>query len=78
VRCALSVILDALVKLEKSLDGLENTVVHLESSLEGQQRDMFGGPPVAANANALDKQAVVQKLDQIIEQAEGVLKEANG
>jgi hypothetical protein len=73
----LSVILDALVKLEESLDTLEGTVVQLESSMAGQQRDMFGGPPVAANANALDKKAVVEKLDQIIEQAEGVLKEAN-
>lgn len=74
----MSVILDALVKLEESLDSLENTVVHLETSLAGEQRDMFGGPQVAANANGLDKQAVVKKLDQIIEHAEGVLKEANG
>ncbi len=73
----MSVILDALVKLEESLDTLEGTVVQLEGSMEGQQRDMFGGTPVAANANALDKKAVVEKLDQIIEQAEGVLKEAN-
>ena len=73
----MSVILDALVKLEESLDGLESTVVQLESSLQGQQRDMFGAPQAAANTNGVDKQAVVEKLDQIIEQAEGVLKEAS-
>ncbi len=74
----MSVILDALVKLEESLDGLESTVVQLEGSLAGQQRDMFGAPQPAANTNGFDKKAVVEKLDQIIEQAEGVLKEANG
>ena len=75
----MSAILDALVKLEQSIGNLEGAAAHVEDSLSGQQRDMFGGaskPP--ANTNSVDKAAVVKKLDTIIEHAETVLKEGHG
>ncbi|HOO81470.1 MAG TPA: hypothetical protein PK513_03085 [Alphaproteobacteria bacterium] len=75
----MSQILEALVKLEQSIGGLEGSVSHIEASLSGQQRDMFSASrPVAANGNGVDTQTVVKKLDNIIEQAETVLKESHG
>lgn len=71
----MSVILEALVKLEQSLGGLESSVASMENSLAGQQRDMFGAPAANANTQGVDRQAVVEKLDNIIQQAETVLKE---
>ncbi len=74
----MSQILEALVKLEQSIGSLEGSVSHVETSLAGQQRDMFGGAKPAANGNGVDTQAVVEKLDNIIGQAEAVLKEGRG
>ena len=72
----MSVILDALVKLEQSIGSLEGAAVHVEAALTGEQRDMFGGSPAAAaNGNGMDVAAVADKLDTIIEQAETALKE---
>lgn len=73
----MSAILDALVKLEESIGKLEGAATHVEASLAGQQRDMFGAPAQkAANGNGIDKAAVAQKLNNIIEHAETVLKES--
>ena len=75
----MSQILEALVKLENSIGSLEGSVDHIEASLAGQQRDMFNGAQVsAANGNGIDKTSVVEKLDNIIEKAEIVLKESHG
>ena len=82
----MSVILDALYKLEQSIGNLEGAASHVEATLAGQQRDMFGGARSQAPANgngadnvqSIDPQAIVQKLDNIIEQAETVLREGHG
>ena len=73
----MSAISAALVKLEQSIAKLESAAASVETKIAeaGQQQDMFGGAP--ATMNAADKQMVVQKLDEIIQQAEGVLKEAS-
>ncbi len=73
----MSAILDALAKLEQSIGKLEGAAVHVETALAGEQRDMFGGAPAAANGNGVDVAAVAEKLDTIIEQAETVLKEGH-
>ena len=76
----MSAILDALVKLEQSIGSLEGAAAHVESTLAGEQRDMFGGgkSAAAANANGLDANIVAEKLDNAIAQMETVLQEGHG
>ena len=80
----MSTVLDALVKLESSIISLEESVSKVETSLAGQQRDMFvNSSSGAANTNgetssSLDIGAVADKLDNIIDHAETVLKESHG
>ena len=71
----MSAIIDALAKLEDSIGRLEGAAAHLEVSLSGRQRDMFGGGPAPAAGNAVDAGLVAAKLDTIIEQAETLLRE---
>lgn len=54
----------------------------LETSLAGEQRDMFGHPPAVnenttePNGTAIDTAMVAQRLDIAIERVEQVLSEA--
>ena len=70
----MSAIQQAIAKLNTAIDNLDGSVASVEANMTGQQRDMFGAPikPAKPVANA---NAVAQKLDRIIEQAETVLKE---
>jgi hypothetical protein len=71
----------ALAKLEKAVGKLEGQVVKFESSMTGQQRDMFGAPIVkkngSANGNGSDLQGALfaKRLDQAIEKVESLLTE---
>ena len=78
----MSAILQAIEKLNGSLDNLETSVSSLETNLAGEQRDMFGHPPASnentteANGAAIDTALVAQRLDIAIERVEQVLSEA--
>ncbi|MCC6597482.1 MAG: hypothetical protein IT559_01680 [Alphaproteobacteria bacterium] len=71
----------AIARLNRVMDNLENSVSHVERELAGKQRDMFAAPaspPVVANGNTLDAGLVAEKLDQAIERIESALKEERG
>lgn len=74
----MSAIQQAIAKLNNAIDNLDGSVTKAQSATPptanatpGAQPDMFGGPQIA-NANA-----IVEKLDNIIESAETVLKEGH-
>ena len=73
----MSAIQQAIAKLNNAIDNLDGSVTKAQSAVQtaqvapGAQPDMFGGPQIA-NANA-----IVEKLDNIIESAETVLKEGH-
>jgi len=83
-----SQIKQALLKLNKSIDRLEGSAGHIEQSLAGQQRDMFGAAPAAATngsgsthakANGhggVEGAVIAQRLDQAIDKVEKLLAEA--
>lgn len=72
---------DALSQLKQSVGRLEGSLKHLETSVAGVQRDMFGAivPPAGkkgkANGNALpfDSTLVSKKLDKAIKKVEELL-----
>ena len=68
----------ALSRLGQKVNNLEGSMEHLEVKLAGEQRDMFAAPDDAANGNAVDQQAVAQKLDTAIETIEGMLESDAG
>ena len=69
----------ALANLEKSVGTLESSAVQPETSVAGEQRDMFGavikknGPN--GNGHALQGALFARRLDQAIEQVDEILKE---
>ncbi|MGH1398785.1 MAG: hypothetical protein ACRBCT_06180 [Alphaproteobacteria bacterium] len=78
----MSAIMEALQRLDGSLQNLENTVTGFEHTvaqeLAGQQRDMFGSP-IAAPSNEnkkIDASIVAKRLDIAIEKVEEILSEA--
>ena len=78
----MSVLQEALNKLNSSLNHLESSVGTLETNLAGEQRDMFGHPKASnendtdINGTAIDAALVAQRLDIAIERVEQVLSEA--
>ena len=71
----------ALSNLSQIVGQLEGSVYELETSMSGQQRDMFGEKVANSNAQTnIDTELVAQKLDLAIEKIEDVLEEdqANG
>lgn len=74
----MSAIQQALHRLDASLQRLEGTVSTVETNMQGQQRDMFGGPPAPpSNENRqIDVSVVAQRLDIAIEKVEEILSEA--
>lgn len=66
----MSVIDDALRKLENAVDKLEGSASLAESRLKGQQRDMFDDP----NIVQINKGKVVQRIDSAIERVENLLE----
>ena len=75
----MSVILDALVKLEKAVGALEGAASHVESALSSAQPDMFTqGRAPGQGDGGIDPAVVAQKLDHAIERVEGVLSEGQG
>lgn len=71
----MSDVMRALSRLGKVVRNLEGSVDHLESSLSGEQRDMFSAPPANTNASDIDKDKVVKKLDLAISKIEDILEE---
>ena len=73
----MSVIMDALAKLDKAVGNLDGAIQGFEENVAGQQRDMFGA---ASNENeddseghTIDGAVIAQRLDQAIEKVETIL-----
>jgi len=75
-----SVLEQALRKLDQAVAKAEKAAGHVETSLAGQQRDMFGHPTGAAAANSsesyIDGAVVADKLNSTIKKMETLLEEA--
>ena len=73
-----SQVAQALSKLSQVVGKLEGSVNVLETSLAGEQRDMFGASNASNNnavQNGVDTELVAQKIDLAIEKIEDVLSE---
>ncbi len=70
---ALSSIAHALQKLDTMVGELEGSVSVVEQTIAGCQRDMFAGEPSNENGGGVTRAAVTEKLDNAIEQVQGLL-----
>ena len=59
----MSAVIESLRKLEQSVLGLEASVGGMEGRID-TQRDMFGGPDVALDANGTPKSAIVSDIPE--------------
>ena len=72
----MSVLRSSIENLHSKIVKLENAVVQLEGSMQGQQRDMFSAAPSNENgAQNVDKKAISVRLDSAIEKVEQLLKD---
>ncbi len=70
----MSSIRKSLIKLDHVVAKLESSTAGLESTIAGQQRDMFAAPPPSAsNDDGIEGSIVVQALDQTISRVEKLL-----
>lgn len=73
----MSAIKQALIRLNGSLQNLENSIANAENTPQGGQRDMFGAHnPAPSNQNDVNVALVAQRLDIAIEKVEEILSEA--
>lgn len=70
----MSVIFEALDKLDAAVLGLETSMDPLAIKLAGCQRDMFD-PSVGPNMVQLDRETVVKRIDTTIQRVENLLQE---
>lgn len=75
----MSAIRQSLIKLDAAVNSLENSLMTMEQSMTGQQRDMFGNVikknKNKSNGNDLQAAVIAKRLDQAIEKVEGLLSE---
>ena len=73
----MSALRQAIENLEDAVGKMENSVLSVEGSLTGEQRDMFSAPArKVAVAASLQGAVMAKRLDQAIEKVEQLLSEA--
>lgn len=81
----MAAVIQSLRKLEQVVDNLEGAMDTLDARHTGTQRDMFGGPDMALDADGRpkgpivsslpDAQAIARRLDFAINKVEELLQE---
>lgn len=71
----MSAIRNALESLQQSVRGLEKSVIILEKTRVGEQRDMFAQSSGEGVIGAVSSELIAQRLDNAIEKVEQLLQE---
>jgi len=69
-------IINALVALDQSLNGLESAAFEQQrKTVKAQQQDLFNGASTHANGNSIDRAMLAGKVDMAINKLEQMLRE---